>query len=80
MELEYSTMSSEQSSDSSDISQESTHLEECDIGGVRLQLPQGLCENKNIFKEFFSSRTWHEQFTEQQRQHLKVSGLGIYNH
>ncbi|KAJ9601303.1 hypothetical protein L9F63_000525, partial [Diploptera punctata] len=71
MELEYSTMSSEHSSDSSDISEESTHLEDCEIAGVRFQLPQELCENKHVFKEFFSSRTWYEQFTEQQRQHLK---------
>jgi hypothetical protein len=73
MELEYSTMSSEGSSVGSELSQESTRLEEFHIGGVRLQLPQGLCENKNIFKEFFSHRTWHECFTEQQKQHLKVN-------
>lgn len=72
MELEYSTMSSEGSSVESELSQDSTRLEEFHIEGVRLQLPQGLCENKHIFKEFFSSQTWHECFTEQQKQHLKV--------
>ncbi|KAJ4431725.1 hypothetical protein ANN_20327 [Periplaneta americana] len=71
MDLEYSTMSSDGSSVGSELSQESTRCEECHIEGVRLQLPQGLCENKNIFKEFFSYRTWRECFTEQQRQHLK---------
>lgn len=64
-------MSSEGSSVESELSQESTHLEEFHIEGIRLQLPQGLCENKSIFKEFFSHRTWHECFTEQQKQHLK---------
>jgi hypothetical protein len=73
MELEYSTMSSEGSSVESELSHESTRLEEFHIEGVRLQLPQGLCENKSIFKEFFSHRTWHECFTEQQKQHLKVN-------
>jgi hypothetical protein len=73
MELEYSTMSSEGSSVGSELSQESTRLEEFHIEGVRLQLPQGLCENKNIFKEFFSHRTWQECFTEHQKQHLKVN-------
>ena len=76
MELEYSTMSSEGSSVESELSQESTYLEEFHIEGVRLQLPQGLCENKSIFKEFFSHRTWHECFTEQQKQHLKVNNRG----
>lgn len=76
MELEYSTMSSEGSSVESELSQESTHLEEFHIEGVRLQLPQDLCENKSIFKEFFSHRTWHECFTEQQKQHLKVNNSG----
>jgi len=76
MELEYSTMSSDGSSVESELSQESTHLEEFHIEGVRLQLPQGLCEDKSIFKEFFSHRTWHECFTEQQKQHLKVNNRG----
>jgi hypothetical protein len=76
MELEYSTMSSEGSSVESELSQGSTRLEEFHIEGVRLQLPQGLCENKSIFKEFFSHRTWHECFTEQQKQHLKVNNTG----
>jgi hypothetical protein len=79
MELEYSTLSSEGSSVGSELSQESTRLEEFHIEGVRLQLPQGLCENKNIFKEFFSHRTWYECFTEQQKQHLKVNKRGSIN-
>ncbi|PSN38507.1 hypothetical protein C0J52_24318 [Blattella germanica] len=73
MDLEYSTMSSDGSSDGSDGSHESTRLEECTIAGVRLQLPQGLCENRMVFKEFFSNSTWRECFTEQEKQHLKVS-------
>lgn len=77
MELEYSTMSSEATSMSSEMSHEITRLEECRIEGVRLQLPQGLCENKDIFKEFFSHRMWQDSFTEQQKQHLKVSF--VYN-
>jgi hypothetical protein len=79
MELEYSTMSSEGSSVGSESSQESTRLEEFHIENVRLKLPQGLCENKNIFKEFFSHRTWHECFTEQQKQHLKVNNCRSYS-
>ncbi|XP_068085697.1 nuclear factor related to kappa-B-binding protein [Anabrus simplex] len=71
MEPEYSTLSSESSMVSSETSHESTRLEECRIEGVDLKLPQGLCENKDIFREFFSMQMWQECLTEQQRQHLK---------
>ncbi|GLH11694.1 Nuclear factor related to kappa-b-binding protein isoform x2 [Gryllus bimaculatus] len=71
MEPEYSTMSSEGSVLSSEMSHESLRMEECRVGGVELRLPQGLCENKEIFREFFSMRTWQECFNDQQREHLK---------
>ena len=75
MEMDYITMSSDSSSSVSDtdISTQSVRMEDCRIDGVRLQLPQGLCENKDIFKEFFSMKLWQETLTEQQKQHLKVS-------
>nr|CAD7200167.1 unnamed protein product [Timema douglasi] len=71
MDVEYS-MSSNASTSGSDVSQESTtKFEEFCAEGVRIQLPQDLCENKDIFKEFFSMQTWQEGFSEEDKQHLK---------
>lgn len=56
------------SSDSSD-SDEGT-LESVNILGQTLELPQDLCENFAIFKEFFSMKTW-QLLDETSKQHLK---------
>nr|CAD7444362.1 unnamed protein product [Timema bartmani] len=53
------------------IQESTTKFEEFCAEGVRIQLPQDLCENKDIFKEFFSMQTWQEGFSEEDKQHLK---------
>jgi nuclear factor related to kappa-B-binding protein len=47
-------------------------LEDVCLGSTRLPLPQGLCENEAIFKEFFSLDTWQNVLTANQREQLKV--------
>lgn len=39
-----------------------------------IELPKGLCENANIFNEFFSHKMW-SSLPEQVKQHLKVNFL-----
>ncbi|XP_017769715.1 PREDICTED: nuclear factor related to kappa-B-binding protein [Nicrophorus vespilloides] len=58
--------SSECSTDSSDDDQ----MEEVLVGNARLELPQGMCEKREIFDEFFSSNTWN-LLSESNKQHLK---------
>lgn len=53
-----------------DSSDDDEKLETANICGVRIQLPQGLCERKDIFDEFFSAHTWNS-LTDEQRQHLR---------
>lgn len=71
-ELSYSDDSpsdSGSSSGSSDSEEES--LEPVHILGVSLELPQELCEDYGIFKEFFSRRTW-QALDEEDKIHLKT--------
>lgn len=58
------------SSYQSDNQQNEERLEDAIVCGQRLQLPQGLCENSKVFKEFFSARMWNS-LTDASRQHLK---------
>lgn len=55
---------------STDSSDDDEKLETAQICGARIQLPQGLCERKDIFNEFFSIHTWN-LLSEVNKQHLK---------
>lgn len=47
------------------------HMEEVKIGDTQLELPQSLCEDSSILKEFFSKEIW-DQIPENIRQHAMV--------
>lgn len=59
--------SSEYSTDSSD----EDGMEIAQINNVKLQLPQGLCERQDIFREFFTVDLWNS-LTIKQKQHLQT--------
>lgn len=59
--------SSECSTDSSDDDQ----LEAAQLTpNIQLHLPQGLCEHREVFQEFFSAHTWN-CLSDTQKQHLR---------
>lgn len=62
-----SSSSSETSSGSSDAEEEM--MEPIRILGHTMELPQELCEDYSIFREFFSIKTW-EALDENQREQL----------
>ncbi|KAG8254948.1 hypothetical protein J6590_104419, partial [Homalodisca vitripennis] len=64
-----SSSSEETESSCSEGSEESQRLEEVRVCGTSLQIPQGLCEDSEAFKEILSKETW-DQFSDQQRRHL----------
>jgi len=64
-----SSSSDETESSCSEDSEASQRLEEVNICGTHLQIPQGLCEDADAFREIFSKDTWN-RFSEQHRQHL----------
>lgn len=71
----WSSSESEETGSSFSYSEESSTntplgMEAVRVGGESFLLPQGLCDNADVFKEFFSLDLWHS-FSEQQRQHLK---------
>lgn len=73
MESEYSNSGeSSSSSDSSSGSSEGEEevMEPVRILGNSLELPQELCEDFSLFKEFFSMKTW-EALGGEHREHLK---------
>lgn len=67
-----SSSEDETESSGSEASQERfNQLEEIKVCGTHFQIPKGLCEDHEAFKEILSRETWNN-FSEQQRQHLKV--------
>lgn len=66
-----SSSSEETESSCSEGSEASQRLEEVSVCGALLQVPQGLCEDADAFKEIMSAETWNK-FSEKQRQHLAV--------
>ncbi|XP_066148931.1 nuclear factor related to kappa-B-binding protein isoform X1 [Euwallacea fornicatus] len=61
------TGSSDYSSDSSD----EDGMESAYAGGTKLQLPQGLCERRDIFNEFFTVDLWNS-FSDEHKEHLQT--------
>lgn len=43
--------------------------------GTRLALPEGLCQDENIFNEFFSLEMWNNHLTSEHRTLLMVQNL-----
>ncbi|KAK9512387.1 hypothetical protein O3M35_000828 [Rhynocoris fuscipes] len=67
----WSTSDSDETGSSySEESNSSLRMEAVRVGGERLLLPQGLCENPDVFREFLSLDTWNS-FSESQQQYLK---------
>lgn len=64
---ESSSSSSDSSSGSSEGEEETT--EPVRILGHSLELPQELCEDYTVFKEFFSMKTW-ESLEDKHKEHL----------
>lgn len=58
------------SSDCSTDSSDDEKLETVQVSGARIQIPQGLCERKTIFQEFFSLDTWNS-LSDSNKQQLK---------
>ncbi|XP_056642705.1 nuclear factor related to kappa-B-binding protein [Diorhabda sublineata] len=66
--------SSSEETSSSDYSTESSEddgMEIAQIGNVKIQLPQGLCERQDLFREILSTETWNS-LSEENRQHLQT--------
>lgn len=59
------------SSDCTTDSSDDDQLEAAQLtANVRLNLPQGLCEHRDVFQEFFSAHTWNS-LSDSQKQHLR---------
>ncbi|KAK4887042.1 hypothetical protein RN001_003313 [Aquatica leii] len=69
MDTESSSEDQSSTECTTDSSDEDEKLETAQICGVRIQLPQGLCERKDVFNEFFSASTWN-LLSEEHKQHL----------
>lgn len=61
------TGSSDYSTDSSD----EDGMETAHACGTKIQLPQGLCERKDIFDEFFTVDLWNS-FSDEDKEHLQT--------
>lgn len=59
------------SSDYSTESSEDDGMETAQINGIKINLPQGLCERQDIFKEIFTSEVWNS-FSDENKQHLQT--------
>lgn len=71
MDSESESSNSSTSSSSSEASvPDEERLEPALILGATVELPQDLCENPAIFKEFFSMHTWNS-LSEANKQHLR---------
>ncbi|RZC39742.1 nuclear factor related to kappa-B-binding protein, partial [Asbolus verrucosus] len=63
--------SDDTSSDYSTESSDDDGMETAEINGTKLQLPQGLCERKDIFHTVLSSDTWNA-LSDLNKQHLQT--------
>nr|CAI5841229.1 unnamed protein product [Callosobruchus analis] len=63
--------SEESSSDYSTESSEDDGMETAQINDVKLQLPQGLCEKQEIFRDIISTEVWNS-LSDENRQHLQT--------
>lgn len=68
--MEIDASSSESNSSSEYTSSDDEELETVCVGGARVHIPQGLCENKDIFQEFFSEPTWNN-LSDASKHHLR---------
>ncbi|CAH1983909.1 unnamed protein product [Acanthoscelides obtectus] len=63
--------SEESSSEYSTESSEDDGMETAQINDVKLQLPHGLCEKQEIFREIISTEVWNS-LSDENRQHLQT--------
>ncbi|KAJ8947525.1 hypothetical protein NQ318_005002 [Aromia moschata] len=69
--MDEKTSSEDSSSDYSTESSEDDGMETAQINGFKIQLPQGLCERQDIFKELFTTEVWNS-LSDVHRQHLQT--------
>lgn len=72
--MEYDTEYEESSQSSQACSADAGRLEVASIMGEQFELPQGLAENADIFKEFFSVSTW-QSLNSSERAYLQVNDI-----
>lgn len=73
--MDFDSEYEEESSQSSQTSSvDTTRVEVAKIMGEQFELPQGLAENPDIFKEFLNVSTWHS-LSPSERAHLQVLNL-----
>ncbi|CAG9819612.1 unnamed protein product [Phaedon cochleariae] len=65
------TSSEDSSSDYTTESSDDDGMETAQINGEKLQLPQGLCERQDIFRDIFCTETWNS-LSDENRQHLQT--------
>ncbi|KAG5890077.1 hypothetical protein JTB14_003641 [Gonioctena quinquepunctata] len=65
------TSSEDSSSDYTTESSDDDGMETAQVHGMKIQLPQGLCERQDIFREIFSTETWNS-LSDVHRQHLQT--------
>lgn len=71
--MEYDSEYDDESSHSSQAcSTDAARIEVAKIMGEQFELPQGLAENADIFKEFFSISTW-QSLSPSDQAHLQVT-------
>jgi hypothetical protein len=70
---EESSYESESDDQSQPLPSTSEPTREFCFGGNKLALPEGLCEDENIFNEFFSLDMWNNHLTSEQRTLLMVN-------
>lgn len=67
-----SSFDSESDDQSQPLPSESEPTRDFCIEGTRLALPEGLCQDENIFNEFFSLEMWNNHLTSEHRTLLMV--------
>lgn len=69
--MDENSSSEDSSSDYTTESSEDDGMETAQINGIKIQLPQGLCERQDIFREIFSTEVWNS-FSDVHKQHLQT--------
>ncbi|KAJ8922751.1 hypothetical protein NQ315_007786 [Exocentrus adspersus] len=69
--MDENSSSEDSSSDYTTESSEDDGMETAQINGTKLQLPHGLCERQDIFREILSTEVWNS-FSDVNKQHLQT--------
>lgn len=65
------TSTEDSSSDYTTESSDDDGMETAQVNGIKIQLPQGLCERQDIFRELFTSEVWNS-LSDLHKQHLQT--------